>query len=120
MDFNLPFVAGVISTVIFACSTLPMLVKAFRTRDLGSYSIGQIALANAGNAIHSIYVFHLPPGPIWLLHGFYVVSTGIMLFWYVRYEGWSHKAASARSAEPDRSAAEQSGMIGGTATSSMT
>jgi len=86
MDTNLPVIAGSISTIIFAFSTLPMLVKAFRTKDLSSYSLGNILLANVGNVVHSIYVFHLPPGPIWLLHSFYLVTTGLMLVWYLRYE----------------------------------
>lgn len=86
MDINLPVVAGMISTIIFALSTLPMLLKAFQTRNLGSYSLGNIVLANVGNVIHSVYVFHLPPGPIWLLHTFYLVTTGLMLIWYLRYE----------------------------------
>lgn len=86
MDISLPVVAGMISTIIFALSTLPMLLKAFQTRNLGSYSLGNIGLANLGNVIHSVYVFHLPPGPIWLLHTFYLVTTGLMLIWYLRYE----------------------------------
>jgi uncharacterized protein with PQ loop repeat len=86
MDINLPLIAGTISTVIFAFSTLPMLLKAFRTKDLKSYSLGNILLSNVGNAIHSVYVFHLPAGPIWLLHAFYLVTTALMLAWYLRYE----------------------------------
>ena len=85
MDLSLPVVAGAISTTIFAASMLPMLVKAARTKDLSSYSLGNILLANVGNAIHSVYVFHLPAGPVWILHTFYLVSTGLMLFWYVLY-----------------------------------
>ena len=60
---NLPILAGMASTVIFAASTLPMLVKAHRTRDLSSYSLGNMLLANVGNAVHSVYVFSLPAGP---------------------------------------------------------
>jgi hypothetical protein len=82
---DLPTVAGVASTVIFAGGTLPMLIKARRSRDLASYSLGNIALANVGNVVHSAYVFSLPPGPIWLLHGFYLVTSGLMLGWYLRY-----------------------------------
>jgi hypothetical protein len=63
-----------------------MLFKAFRTKNLSSYSLGNIALANMGNVVHSIYIFSLPTGPIWLLHSFYLVTTGMMLSWYVRYE----------------------------------
>lgn len=93
MDLNLPLIAGTISTFIFALSTFPMLRKAFRTRDLRSYSLGNILLANGGNVIHSIYVFSLPPGPIWLLHSFYLVTTGLMLVWYLRYE-WRPRAGA--------------------------
>lgn len=86
MDINVPVIAGTISTTIFALSTLPMLLKAFRTKDLKSYSLGNILLANVGNVVHCIYVFNLPPGPIWLLHTFYLVTTGLMLVWYLCYE----------------------------------
>jgi hypothetical protein len=95
MDGAIPMLAGAASTVIFAASTLPMLVKAARTKDLSSYSLGNIALSNLGNLIHSIYVFHLPPGPIWALHGFHLVSTALMLLWYLRY------ARSSRPVRPD-------------------
>ena len=92
MESNLPVIAGAISTTIFALSTLPMLLKAFRTKDLSSYSPGNIMLANVGNLVYSVYVFDLPPGPIWLLHSFYLVTTAMMLYWYVRYE-WRPRAA---------------------------
>ena len=85
METNLPVIAGIISSTIFTLSTLPMLWKAFRTKDLKSYSLGNILLSNVGNVIHSVYVFNLPAGPIWLLHAFYLVSTALMLLWYVRY-----------------------------------
>ena len=48
--------AGSVSTVLFAVSTLPMLIKAGRTKELNSYSRGNLVLANVGNAVHSIYV----------------------------------------------------------------
>ena len=82
---SVPVLAGAASTIIFAVSTLPMLVKAYRSRDLSSYSFGNIGLANIGNAVHSVYVFSLPPGPIWALHSFYLVSSGLMLGWYLRF-----------------------------------
>ena len=59
---SLPTLAGLASTVIFAASALPMLVKAYRSRDLASYSLGNIALANLGNAVHSIYVYQPAAG----------------------------------------------------------
>jgi len=79
--------AGALSTVIFALSAMPMLAKAARTKDLGSYSLGNIVLSNTGNLVHSVYVFNLPPGPIWVLHSFYLVSTALMLVWYLRFTG---------------------------------
>ena len=85
MDRAIPMLAGVVSSVVFVCSTLPMLVKAARTRDLGSYSLGNILLSNLGNLIHSVYVFDLPAGPIWALHSFHLLSTALMLVWYLRY-----------------------------------
>jgi hypothetical protein len=86
MTDNLPTLAGTASTILFVLSALPMLTKAIRTKDLASYSLGNIATANAGNLVYSVYVFALPPGPIWLLHSFYLVSTALMLIWYLRYE----------------------------------
>ena len=41
-------IAGMVSTAIFAASLLPMLIKAGRTKDLASYSRGNIVLANVG------------------------------------------------------------------------
>ena len=99
MDLHdFPIVAGIVSTVLFVVSYLPMLVKAFCTRDLESYSLGNLLLANVGNGVHSIYVFSLPPGPIWFLHGFYVVSTAVMLLWHRLYAG--RKPPEERSREP--------------------
>lgn len=97
MHTTLPVLAGMVSTIIFAASTLPMLLMAGRTRELSSYSAGNIGLANAGNVVYSIYVFDLPPGPIWLLHAFYLVSSGLMLYWYVRYGRRRSRAPRHRS-----------------------
>jgi uncharacterized protein with PQ loop repeat len=63
-------VAGTVSTTLFVLSYLPMLVKAARTRDLRSYSAGNLVVANIGNVVHSVYVLSLPAGPLWLLHAF--------------------------------------------------
>ncbi len=87
MDINLATIAGFVSTALFALGTLPMLTKAYRTRNLHSYSLGNILMSNVGNLIYSFYVFNLPPSPIWFLHSFYLFSTGMMLVWYLKYEG---------------------------------
>jgi hypothetical protein len=78
-------VAGIISSLVFAASALPMLVKAHRTRDLQSYSLGNLVLGNAGNAVHTVYVVSLPFGPIWFLHSFYTVSSLAVLGYYLRH-----------------------------------
>lgn len=44
-------------------------------------------LGNAGNAVHTVYVLSLPIGPIWLLHGFYLVTMAVMLSLYLRAAG---------------------------------
>ena len=84
MSATLPVLAGVTSTIMFAFSTVPMLVKAGRTTDMSSYSLGNIVLVNVGNVVHSVYVFHLPVGPIWALHVFYLVSSAVQLTCYLR------------------------------------
>jgi hypothetical protein len=91
---SIPVAAGAASTALFVASMLPMLVKAWRTRDMASYSLGNLLLANTGNAIHSVYVFSLPPGPIWALHSFYVLTTATMLVWFLRYGVREHTHAS--------------------------
>jgi hypothetical protein len=86
LKLSVPVIAGAISTVIFALSTFPMLYKAGRSKELGSYSLGNILLSNIGNLVHSIYIFSMPMGPIWLLHSVYLVTTALMLIWYLKYE----------------------------------
>lgn len=85
MDIDLAILAGGVSTVIFAGSVMPMIVKAVRTRDLASYSLGNLLLSNTGNLVYAVYVYSLPAGPIWALHGFYILSTAFMLAMYLRH-----------------------------------
>jgi hypothetical protein len=86
MDLNqLPVMAGSVASTIFVGSYLPMLTRAIRTRDLSSYSRSSLVLANAGNLVQTIYVVSLPVGPIWGLHGFYLVTTLMMLVLHVRH-----------------------------------
>lgn len=87
METSLPNIATSASTVLFALGTLPMLSKAFLTKNLASYSLGNILLSIVGNLFYSIYVFQLPLGPIWFLHSYNLVSTGLILIWYLQYEG---------------------------------
>ena len=86
---NIQLVAGMISTAIFTTSNIPMLVKAAKTHDLKSYSDINIALSNIGNLVYWVYIFQLPFGPIWFLHGFYTLSSALMFLLYFRYEGIS-------------------------------
>jgi uncharacterized protein with PQ loop repeat len=85
MTSSIPIAAGAVATVVFAVSTIPMLGKAARTKDLASYSRSNLVMANLGNLIYSVYVFQLPPGPIWVLHTFYLGSSALMLTWSLRY-----------------------------------
>jgi uncharacterized protein with PQ loop repeat len=97
MSSSIPIAAGAVATVVFAASALPMLGKAARTKDLASYSRPSLVMANVGNAFYSVYVFHLPPGPIWVLHSFYLTSTALMLLWSLRYAKGGATASTTAS-----------------------
>ncbi len=97
---NLPFLAGTLSTVLFALGMLPMLVKAARTKDLASYSLGNLMLTNVANAVHSVYVFNLPAGPIWALHLSYLFASALMLVWWLRYRDGGKDSAGQRKVQP--------------------
>jgi hypothetical protein len=84
---NLSLIAGAISSLIFASSHIPMLLKAYRTRDLHSYSSLNLTLVNIGNLIYWFYVISLPPGPVWVLHSFYTVASVLLLVLYVGQAG---------------------------------
>ena len=79
MEHSIPVIAGSVSTAMFAASMIPMALKPLITRDLRSYIRSSLALTHAANAVHSIYVFSLPAGPIWALHVFYLPVTALML-----------------------------------------
>lgn len=79
-------IAGFTSTMIFASSKIPMLMKAFKTKDLGSYSLGHILLSTTGNLMYWLYVISLPVGPIWFLQIFFTIADILMLLCYVRYQ----------------------------------
>ncbi len=97
MKANLPSIAGFIATALFAIGTLPMLAKAIRTKNLSSYSLSNILISNVGNMIYSLYVFRLPPGPVWFLHSYNLLTTGLMMVWYVQYEVLHHSANSPKA-----------------------
>lgn len=98
-------IAGTFSTALFVLSYLPMLVKAARTHDLDSYSRGQLVLATVGNLVNSVYVFSLPVGPIWFLHGFNLACTLLMLAWHLRYATGGVSSTPAAAEEPAEPAA---------------
>lgn len=90
--------AGYVSTLLFAVATLPMVIKALATRDLASYSRSNLLLVNGGNLVHSIYIYSLPPGPIWLLHACYLATSVVMLVWHLRFgAATNRRSASWRS-----------------------
>ena len=88
---SLPILAGFASSTIFISSNLPMLFKAFKTKDLSSYSLGHLTLGALGNMIYWLYVISLPLGPVWLLQAFFTIASTSMLLCYLRYEkNWFH------------------------------
>ena len=95
---NLQILAGSISSLIFMLGTVTMLKKAWSTRDVRSYSLGQLVLNNIGNLVHWLYISSLPFGPIWLLHGFFTISTILMLIWCIMYR-YAPEAVEKRTTE---------------------
>ncbi len=83
---SIQVLAGFISSTIFISGNFPMLFKALKTKDLHSYSLGQLILGNLGNTVYWLYVVSLPVGPVWFLQGFFSLSSASMLFFYLRYE----------------------------------
>ena len=83
---SVAMIAGFGSSLIFILSNFPMVAKAVRTRNLASYSLGQILLANVGNLLYWLYVADLPLGPIWFLHGFNTAVALLMLSLYLCFE----------------------------------
>lgn len=82
---QMQMVAGSLAGLIFAAGSMDMLVKAWRTKDLRSYSLGQIVLNNVGNLFYWLYVLSLPFGPIYFMHGFFTLVSLLMLVWYFAY-----------------------------------
>ena len=83
---SLPILAGFVSSTIFISSNLPMLFKAFKTKDLSSYSLGHLTLGALGNLIYWLYVVSLPFGPVWYLQVFFTMASVSMLICYLHYE----------------------------------
>lgn len=92
--------AGSAAAAIFMISQLPMLIKARRTKDLTSYSFANIGLANFGNVLYAVYIFQVPIGPAWAIHGFNLTTSGLMLFWYLRH-GWRPARRTTTGGEPE-------------------
>ena len=97
MNGTLAVLAGSVSTALFVASALPMLARAARTGDLGSYSIGNLAVGNIGNVVYAVYVFSLPVGPIWALHSFYILSSLAMLAMWFGYRRRLRRSAQESS-----------------------
>lgn len=87
---------GAFASVIFAISHVPMVVKAVRTREVRSYSLPNLLLVNAGNALWTVYVISLPLGPIWALHTLYLLAAATMLALVV-----AQRRRDRRSGSPD-------------------
>ena len=92
--------AGSAAAAIFMISQLPMLIKAYRTKDLTSYSFANMGLANLGNVLYAVYVLQVPVGPVWAIHGFNVTTSGLMMILYLRYGRRVDRSRSISSATP--------------------
>jgi uncharacterized membrane protein len=89
MRIDLPQIAGLVAGALFVVAQAPMLIKAFRTKDLNSYSPTYILIAAVGNVIYWPYVISLPFGAAWFIHVFMSLSTWLMLFfWWKWRENW--------------------------------
>jgi uncharacterized membrane protein YraQ (UPF0718 family) len=77
--------AGAIATMVCMSSALPMRIKAVRTRDLHSYSLGSLVLSEAGNVLQWVSLWSLPLGPIHALHALYTIVTAVMIGLRLRY-----------------------------------
>ncbi len=84
--------------MFFISSNLAMLLKAFKIRNLRSYSLSHILLNNLGNILYWLYVSSLPIGPIWWMHSFYTITSILMLIAYLRYEGFGCAEQRAKRA----------------------
>jgi hypothetical protein len=82
---HIQMVAGSAAGLIFAGASWNMLVKAWRTKDLRSYSLGYMVLNNIGNVLYWVYVGSLPFGPIYFMHSFFTLASLLMLAWYFVY-----------------------------------
>jgi hypothetical protein len=91
-------IAGIASTLIFAVSALPMVLRAVRTREVSSYSRSHLLMTNAGNAVHTVYVASLPPGPVWLLHCMY---SSVAVFMLAAHRRWARPSDPRRVAEEE-------------------
>lgn len=110
---NAVTVAGVISTLLFLGSNLPMVVRAARTRDVRSYSRGNLVMTNIGNVVYTVYVLSLPAGPIWLLHLVYTAVSAFMLLVHVY---WTPRVLSTWNARLPRRLSRRGGVPTGTTT----
>lgn len=94
---QLQVLAGSFSSLIFMCGMLSMLLKTWRTRNVDSYSMTGLLLNMVGNMVYWFYILSLPFGPVYFLHGFYTVTTVLMLVWYFLYR--HHPAITVNIAE---------------------
>lgn len=94
---QLQIVAGSAAGLIFAAGSVDMVIKAWRTKDLRSYSLGQMVLNNVGNIFYWLYVVSLPFGPVYFMHGFFTLVSLLMLVWYFVYGSASRNSKDSPS-----------------------
>ena len=99
--------AGLVATALFVGSALPMLIKAARTKNLASYSGGNLLIANLGNLAQSVYLASVPPGPLWALHAFNSLASATMLTWWLRHSRSGPNTSTRHSNCRDEGAVER-------------
>jgi uncharacterized protein with PQ loop repeat len=103
-------IAGASAGLIFAAGSLDMLVKAWRTKDLRSYSLRQMVLNTVGSVFYWLYVISLPFGPIYFMHGFFTLVSLLMLIGYFAYRpAPAEQTSFADHRSPELSGAQATG-----------
>lgn len=80
MGATLPILAGMVSRPFSPGACCPCFSRRPARANCPRTASETSPSPTFGNAVHTVYVFHLPPGPIWFLHSFYVVSSALMLY----------------------------------------
>jgi len=78
-------IMGTIGSLIICISTLPQIVKTYRTKKANDLSISYLIILMFGMTLMTIYSFHVGD-PIFIFgNSLSVLSTGVLIFLCLRY-----------------------------------